>query len=371
MRVLLVTNDFPPRVGGIQSYLWSIYRGLARSGVEVSVLAPAHPGAEAFDAAAEIEILRWPGSVYWPTPRLEQRVRRLARRAGVVAFGAVLPMSLIGAKVEAPVVVHTHGFEVAWARLPGLRSLLARIARSARAVTVVSDFTRRFVEPVVPAGTAVEMLRTGVDLERFAPTAAGEDLRRRCGLAGRPVVACVSRLVPRKGQDMLVRAMPAIRRAVPDAAALMVGGGPIRARLERLARERGVAGSVVFTGELPEDDLAAAYAAGDVFAMPCRSRWGGLEVEGLGLVYLEAQACARPAITGDSGGAPEAVVPGKTGLVVPGRDPRALARAVARMLGSPEEARLMGEAGRRFVERDHRWEDVVARCRAILERAAR
>lgn len=367
MRVLLVTNDFPPRVGGIQSYLWNIYRRLAATGsADVQVLAPAFPGDASFDATSGIEITRWPGTMMWPTPALERRVRRLARDADVVAFGAVLPMNLLGPRLDRPTVVHTHGFEVAWARLPALRATLRRIARSASVVTVISDFTRRFIERALGEDIPTHMLRTGVDLERFTPTADGSAVRKRFGLDGRPVVACVSRLVPRKGQDQLIKALPLIRREVPDAAALIVGDGPARPRLERLARHHNVENAVVFAGEAPEAELPAHYAAGDVFAMPCRSRYAGLEVEGLGLVYLEAQACERPAITGDSGGAPEAVIPNQTGFVVPGRDPRTLAARLTRLLSDPPTARTMGKAARTFVERTHHWNDVVTRYHTML-----
>jgi phosphatidylinositol alpha-1,6-mannosyltransferase len=367
MRVLLVTNDFPPRVGGIQSYLWNIYRRLDGHGIEVRVLAPAFAGDAAFDATCGVEVVRRPRSVAWPTPALERQIRELSRDADVVAFGAVVPMNLIGPRLDRPLVVHTHGFEVAWARVPGLRAALRRICRAASVITVVSDFTRRFVERAVGQPEKIHLLRTGVDLERFSPAADGSDVRARYGLDDRPVVACVSRLVARKGQDQIIRALAVARATVPGAAALIVGGGPMRSRLEARARALGIADAVVFTGEVAEKELAAHYAAGDVFAMPCRSRYAGLEVEGLGLVYLEAQACARPAITGDSGGAPEAVIPEETGLVVPGKASRPLAEALSRLLGDPARARAMGEAGRRFVEREHRWEDVVGRYRTMLD----
>jgi phosphatidylinositol alpha-1,6-mannosyltransferase len=370
MRVLLVTNDFPPRVGGIQSYLWNIYSELPARGIDVRVIAPAFPGNAAFDSTCGLDVHRWPGAVAWPTPALREAVRAHSRDADAVAFGAVLPMNLIAPKLDRPVVVHTHGFEVAWARVPALRSALRSIARAAGVVTVVSDYTRRHIERAAGARARIEMLRTGVNLERFAPGVDGTEVRKRHRLDARPVVSCVSRLVPRKGQDQIIRALPSVRREVPDVAALIAGGGPDRARLEKLAREAGVADRVVFAGEVPEDELAAYYAAGDVFAMPCRSRYADLEVEGLGLVYLEAQACARPAITGDSGGAPEAVVRDETGMVVPGKDHRALAEALIRLLGDPARARRMGEAGRAFVERAHRWPDVVARYERMLRSIA-
>ena len=367
MRVLLVTNDFPPRVGGIQSYLWNIYRGL---GIDVRVLAPSFPNDLAFDESCGVEVHRVPHAIAWPSRALQRTLHDLSRDADVVAFGAVLPMNMIATRLDRPVVVHTHGFEVAWARAPLLRQALRRIGRAASAITVVSDFTRRFIEGAVGGSDKIHMLRTGVDLERFSPAVDATAVRARYSIEGKPVVACVSRLVARKGQDQIIRALPAVRSKVPDATALIVGGGPLRSKLEEEARARGVEDAVIFTGEVPEEELAAHYAAGDVFAMPCRSRYAGFEVEGLGLVYLEAQACARPAITGDSGGAPEAVLPEKTGFVVPGDGVGPLADGLVRLLGDPGKARAMGEEGRRFVEREHRWEDVVARYRAILDAIA-
>jgi phosphatidylinositol alpha-1,6-mannosyltransferase len=177
---------------------------------------------------------------------------------------------------------------------------------------------------------------------------------------------CVSRLVPRKGQDMLVRALPAIRRRVPDAALLLVSGGPYRKTVARLAREAGVAEHVVFTGSVRWEELPAHYAAGDVFAMPCRTRRGGLDVEGLGIVYLEASATGLPVVAGDSGGAPDAVRDGETGYVVGGSDVPAIADRVARLLADPELAARLGKAGRAWVESDWRWETQASRMRALL-----
>jgi phosphatidylinositol alpha-1,6-mannosyltransferase len=194
----------------------------------------------------------------------------------------------------------------------------------------------------------------------------GEPIRVRLGLADRPVVVCVSRLVPRKGQDMLIRAMPEIRRRVPDAALLIVGGGPYRAALGKLARQAGVERDVVFTGSVPTAELPAHYAAGDVYAMPCRTRNGGLDVEGLGIVYLEASATGLPVVAGDSGGAPDAVREGETGYVVPGRDVAALAGRVATLLADRDLARQLGAAGRAWVEREWRWETQAQRMAALL-----
>jgi len=365
MRILLVTNDFPPRVGGIQNYLWNVYSRL--DPIDVVVLAPGYPGDIAFDRSQRFEVVRTPGRVYWPTPELERRVRDLGRGVDVVAFGAALPMNLLGERVGRPFVVHTHGFEVAWARVPGLVRILRRIGRRAALVTVISEYTRRFITRALGREHRLELLRTGVDLERFHPAVDGGEVRKAHGLGAAPVVGHVSRLVPRKGQDTLIRAMPLVRREIPDAVALVAGGGSDAGRLRRIARAERVADAIVFAGEVPEERLAAYYSAADVFAVPCRSRFANLEVEGLGLVYLEANACGRAAIAGDSGGAPEAIIPGETGFVVPGRDHRALAARLVELLGDPVRARAMGVAGRTMVERNHRWDDVVSRYGRMLE----
>jgi len=364
VKLLLVTNDWPPRVGGIQSYLWNIYRRLPSHGIDVRVLAP--HGDDGFDATSSVETVRRDGSLWWNSRGLERQVGALSRDVDVVAYGAVLPMNLSARVVSAPVVVHTYGFEVAWARLPGARAVLRRIADRATLVTTLSDYTGRFIARALGERVRVHKLPTGVELDRFNPEVSGMQVRARHGLGDRRVVTCVSRLVARKGQDQIIRALPAVRARVPEAAALIVGDGPYRARLQRLAATAGVVDAVVFTGEVPNEELPAHYAAGDVFAMPCRSRFADLEVEGLGIVYLEAQACARPAITGDSGGAPEAIVACETGIVVGGRDVRALADAIAGLLSEPERARAMGMAGRAFVQRDHAWDAIVETYASML-----
>jgi phosphatidylinositol alpha-1,6-mannosyltransferase len=192
-------------------------------------------------------------------------------------------------------------------------------------------------------------------------------VRARYRLAGRPVIVCVSRLVPRKGQDTLVRALPEVRRAIPGTALLLVGAGPYQAELVRLAASHGVADAVVFTGGVPHAELPAHYAAGDVFAMPCRTRRRGLDVEGLGIVYLEAAATGLPVVAGDSGGAPDAVLDGQTGYVVGGRDVGAVAERLVELLRDADLRRRMGAAGRAWVERDWRWDVIADRLRALLD----
>src|SRR5690606_5690728 len=238
--------------------------------------------------------------------------------------------------------------------------------RGVDVVTYLGEYQRVRLDRAIGRLTSLERLAPGVDTDAYHPDVDGGPVRARYGLAGRPVVVCVSRLVARKGQDTLIRALPLVRRRVPDAALLLVGGGPYRSTLQRLAREVGVADDVVFTGSVPWAELPAHYAAGDVFAMPCRTRAGGLDVEGLGIVYLEASATGLPVIAGDSGGAPAAVRDGETGFVVNGGDLARHAERLARLLADPALARRRGAAGRAWVEREWRWDTQAARLAELL-----
>jgi len=225
------------------------------------------------------------------------------------------------------------------------------------------------VRTAVPRGVPVSVLHPGADLRAFNPNQPTADLRERLGVGDRPLVVCVSRLVARKGQDVLISGMPRIRRRVPDATLVIVGGGPYEQRLRALA-SGAPAGSVVFAGQVSEEDLPRYYAMGDVFAMPCRTRLAGMEVEGWGNVFIEASACARPIVVGDSGGARETVVDGETGLLVDGNDVEQVADAVAGLLADPQRARRMGEAGRERVERAHAWPRIAGRLAGWLREAA-
>jgi len=357
-RTLLVTNDFPPRTGGIQNYLHALAGALPAD--ELVVYAPAWRGADAFDRAQPYPVVRHPTSLMLPVPDVARRAVAIAREHGVSSawFGAAAPLALLGpvlrrrAGIER-VVASTHGHEVGWSMLPGARAALRRIGDDADVLTVVSRYTRsRFAAAFGPAA-ALEHLPPGVDTARFAPDPqARERIRERYGLGEAPVVGCVSRLVPRKGQDTLIRVLSRVRTRVPGTRLLLVGGGPYRERLQRLARREGVAEHVVITGGVPSAELAAHHAASDVFALPCRTRGGGLDVEGLGIVALEAAACGRPVVVGDSGGAPETVDEPTTGFVVGGRDPDALAERLTTLLADPDRATRTGAAGRDRIGRD-------------------
>jgi phosphatidylinositol alpha-1,6-mannosyltransferase len=371
-RTLLVTNDFPPRTGGIQTYLHAFAERLPSD--ELVVYAPEWQGAAEFDAASPVPVHRHPTSLMLPVPTVAARAAALAREYGVttVWFGAAAPLALLGphlrrrAGVER-VIGSTHGHEVGWSMLPGGRQALRRIGADADVLTTISRYTRSRVAAAFGPRAALEVVPSGIDAERFRPDpAARAELRRRYRVGDAPLVVCVSRLVARKGQDTLIRALPLVRERVPGAQVLLVGDGPGGDRLRRLAREVEVDEHVVFAGAVPAAEVAAHHAVGDVFALPCRTRGGGLDVEGLGIVLLEAAAAGLPVVAGDSGGAPETVQEGRTGHVVDGRDVAAVASAVAGLLADPERARAMGAAGRAWMRQEWTWPARVARMRSLL-----
>jgi phosphatidyl-myo-inositol dimannoside synthase len=374
-RVLLVTNDFPPRRGGIQSYLVELVRRLAATGEHtVTVYAPQWKGADDFDAqTAGLQVVRHPGTVMLPVPSVDVRMRRLIAEHGIdtVWFGAAAPLGLLAQRARragaSRVLASTHGHEVGWSMLPAARSVLRRIGDDTDVVTFVSRYTRaRFASAFGPEA-ALEHLPPAVDSDRFRPDPASRaELRARYRLGQRPTVLCLSRLVPRKGQDMLIRALPAIRRRVDGAALVIAGGGPYLETLRRLAERDQVSEHVTFTGGIPGADLPAYHAMADVFAMPCRTRGAGLDVEGLGIVFLEASATGVPVIAGRSGGAPETVQHNKTGLVVDGRSVNQIADAVTEMLANPDRAAAMGAAGRDWVTSQWRWDALAARLSELI-----
>ena len=377
-RVLLVTNDFPPRRGGIQSYLHELVGQLVQSANDytLTVYAPKWKGCEEFDEQARAtgyEVVRHPTTLMLPGPGVDDRMRRLIVDHDIetVWFGAAAPLALLAPRARSAgagrVIASTHGHEVGWSMLPVARGALRRIGDGTDAVTYISRYTRnRFASAFGPQA-ALEYVPPGVDTDRFAPDpAARTEMRSRYGLGERPVIVCLSRLVPRKGQDMLIRALPAIRERVAGATLVIVGGGPHLATLHRLAREAGVAEHVVFTGAVPAAELPAHHAMADVFAMPCRTRGAGLDVEGLGIVYLEASATGVPVVAGRSGGAPETVQDGVTGRVVNGCDVDEIATAVGEILADPERAAQMGAAGRRWTVSSWQWRNQAARLHCLL-----
>lgn len=378
-KTLIVTNDFPPRPGGIQAFLHSMALRLdpERVVVYASTWKRGREGAEAtarFDAEQPFTVVRDRTTMLLPTPRVTRCAVRLLREHGCrsVWFGAAAPLGLMAPALRAAgaerLVATTHGHEAGWARLPVARRLLRRVGESTDTLTYLGEYTRSRIAAALTPDAAARMTRLppGVDEKTFHPGSGGDAVRERLGLGGRPVVVCVSRLVPRKGQDTLIAALPRILAEVPDAVLLIVGGGPYRAGLAKLARRTGVAHAVRFTGAVPWEELPAHYGAGDVFAMPCRTRRGGLDVEGLGIVYLEASATGLPVVAGDSGGAPDAVLDGGTGWVVRGEEPEETAARVVTLLRDPELRARMGARGRAWVEETWRWDLLAERLKELL-----
>ncbi|WP_066907064.1 glycosyltransferase family 4 protein [Millisia brevis] len=373
-RTLLVTNDFPPRPGGIQSYLHSFASLLPPE--QLVVYAPRWRGDShlRFDAEQKFEVVRHPTTLMLPEPSVARRAARLVREhdCHTVWFGAAAPLAVLGPAMRRAgaqrVVACTHGHEVGWSMIPPARAVLRRIGNTADVITYVSRYTRGRFASAFGRHAALEYLPPGVDTDRFHPDPeARERLRARYGLGDRPTVLCLSRLVRRKGQDQLIRALPQIISRVPDAVLVIVGGGPDADRLRALAAEHHLDDdNVVFTGGVPAEELAAHHTIADVFAMPCRTRGGGLDVEGLGIVFLEASATGVPVVAGDSGGAPEAVVDGKTGTVVDGRDVEEITSAIVDLLLDPQRAAKMGAAGREWVLDRWRWTDLAARLERML-----
>ena len=373
-KVLIVTNDYPPRRGGIQSFVHALAQRLPADGVVV--YAPAWPGAAEFDAALPFPVIRHPGSLMLPVPSVAARSCALLAEHGCdrVLFGAAAPLGLLAPRLRAAgaqrIVGLTHGHEAGWAALPGARLLLRRIGDEVDVLTYLAEYFRIRIARALSADAARRMVRLapGVDPAEFHRGTGGGRIRAALRIApDRPVVVCVSRMVPRKGQDTLIRAWPVVRTRAPgDPLLVLVGDGPYRPQLEALSQQLGVAGSVLFTGPVSWDDLPSYYDAGTIFAMPCRTRRRGLDVEGLGIVYLEAAATALPVIGGDSGGAPDAILDGETGYVVPGNDIRALSDRLTELLSDPAGAAAMGEKGRAWIDREWTWDLVADRLQSIL-----
>jgi phosphatidylinositol alpha-1,6-mannosyltransferase len=360
---LLVTNDFPPKMGGIQSYLYELWRRLPPD--ETRVLTTSYPGAAEWDAAQRFGISRVRQRVLLPTPALNREVDAMAREiaADVVFLDPVLPLGLVGRGLRAaPYVVVAHGAEVnVPGRLPGGRSLVRRVLRGASGLVAAGEYPVRVGARAAGAPIPTLVVPPGVDTERFRPLSADERAaaRARFGLAAdRPLVLGLSRLVPRKGFDVLIDAVAGLDADVQ----LAVGGaGRDAKRLEARAAERGITGRCAFLGRVPERDLVPLYGCAEVFAMLCRERWGGLEAEGYGIVFVEAAACGVPSVAGRSGGSHEAVVDGETGFVVDPHDATGARAVLERLLGDDALRVRLGAAARARAIDELTYERQVAR----------
>ncbi|CAN5783877.1 glycosyltransferase family 4 protein [soil metagenome] len=364
MRLLVVTNDFPPHPGGIENYIYSLVRRWPAQ--DVVVVTRRMPGGDEFDAAQDFEILREPVGTLLPKPDLVRRINVLAagRKIDLVHFPSALPLGLMGQGLGRPYAVSVHGGEFVLAsRIPGARTALKAVCRKAAVLLPESSFAESLVKKLIGPGAMVTRVTCGVDAARYG-SAEPVDL----GVDG-PVVVSVSRLVPRKGGRTLIQAFPQVLSSHPDAHLLIVGGGPDLDRLRMMTDEAGLGPSVTLTGPQPWDRIPSYLAAGDIFALPTRNRFLGTETEGLPLVFVEAAAAGLPLIGADVGGVGDAVRQGETGLMVDGADADQTAAAIVRLLDDPEESHRMGAAAREMVLREFSWDSVYARYRKALEGA--
>ena len=350
MKHLLVTNDFPPKIGGIQSLLWEWWRRLPPD--SFAVLTSPYEGAAAFDAAQPFHIERTREPVLLPHPWMVRRIDEMAKRVGadLVVLDPAVPLGLVGPSLKLPYDVVLHGAEVTVpGRLPVSKQTLAYVLRRARHIVAAGGYPAAEAEHAAGRSLPITVVPPGVDVERFHPLTETERRAARASFglpANAELIVGISRLVPRKGFDVAIKAAAALRASRPNLLLAIAGGGRDDQRLRRLAAETGA--PVQFLGRVPNEQLASLYGCADVYAMLCRNRWGGLEQEGFGIVFVEAAACGIAQVAGSSGGAAEAVADGETGLVIDQPDDvQAVAAAFATLLDDPMRRRAMGEASRK------------------------
>lgn len=367
----MITNDFPPQEGGIETFVIEVLKCFPSQ--DVVVYTSAAEGAAEYDAALPFPVIRDQTKVLLPTKRVTERAIAIAKEHGCdrVWFGAAAPLAFMAKHLRAAgikrIVATSHGHEIWWARIPGARTALRRIGRDTDVVTFLGEYTRSKIAPGLGKQAFLSRLVPGAHASDFGKDIDPQvitDLKDEYGLTGKKVIVCVSRLVKRKGQDVLIKAMPQILEQIPDAILVIVGRGPYEQDLRKLAAKTST--SVVITGGVPYDQLINFYAAADIFAMPTRNRLMGLEAEGLGIVFLEASASRLPVIAGDSGGAPDAVLEGVTGYVVDGTDVNEVASKIIDTLNDPN-AKQMGLAGRKWVEEEWSWEGSAQRLQRMLD----
>ena len=363
-KILLVTNDLGPRAGGIESFVLGLLERVEPN--SVVILTSKQKNSEPFDQELlkkyGAEVIRDRSKILLPTPRTTRKAIKILKKyhATTVWFGAAAPLALMAKGLRkagaANIVALTHGHEVWWAKLPGFRNAITKISRDVDTLTYLGEFTKNAMMPVISDTSKLVKIAPGIDVKHFSPSEIDLKLIEKFRLQNRRVIVSVGRLVHRKGQDKLIEAMPEVLKKYPDAVLLLVGQGPIKSMLDKLIRHHGLENHVIFTGRIQFEDLPKYIQLGEIFAMPSRDRFFGLEVEGLGIVYLEASACGVPVIVGKSGGAPDAVIENKTGLTVDGTNPTEIAETVCKLLSDKKLARQMGDEGRKWVVENWRWE---------------
>lgn len=360
---LLITNDFGPRAGGIESFVIGLLERMPKS--QVVVYTSVQGDTKSYDAdwfnSFGVKVIRDRSKILLPTPRVVRTLQSLIRQEGIenIWFGAAAPLGVSARWLKkagaSNVVALTHGHEVWWARIWPFSWAISEIAKQSNHLTYLGEFTKAAMIKRVGDRNKLVRVAPGIDTEHFKPVSAAQ-LREELQLAHRPTIVTVGRLVHRKGQDRLLEALPRIIKEIPDVALVFVGEGPHRQQLDNLVKKLGLQNHVYFIGRIQFSELPKYICVGDVFAMPSRSRFFGLEVEGLGIVYLEASACGLPVIAGASGGAPDAVIAGETGLVVDGNNLEEIAQSCIKLLKSKELRDQMGKNGRAWVIDNWRWE---------------
>ena len=374
--VLFVTNDFGPRAGGIETFVIGLIE--RRPFGQTIVYTSAQAGSEEYDKAWKsqfgVTVIRDRAKILLPTPRVARNVARIIKESDiqVAAFGAAAPLGLLSSSMKRAgvqkTVALTHGHEVWWAKVFPFNLALRKIGTTVDSLTYLGEFTQRAIARSLSKGSAEKMIKIapGIDVDHFSPQDSSQ-LRRNLRLENKRVIVSVGRLVHRKGQDHLIQALPEILKSVPDAHILMVGQGPYLSHLKKLVEDLNLVDHVSFIGRIQYAQLPQYICVGDVFIMPSRSRFFGLEVEGLGIVYLEASACGLPVIAGSSGGAPDAVLEGVTGIVVDGENNNEIAAAAIKLLNDLDGARAMGLAGREWIIENWRWEIWSERFNKLLQ----
>jgi len=362
-KTFLITNDLGPRAGGIESFVLGLLERTDANSVVIFTSSQAKSkefDQQLFEKYGAI-VIRDRSKILLPTPRITRRAVQIMGQyqAKTIWFGAAAPLALMAKRLRKAgaknIVALTHGHEVWWAKIPLFKGAMTKISKSVDSLTYLGEFTKDAILPTIKDQSKLVKIAPGIDIDHFAPDAIDKDLIEKYKLQDRRVIVSVGRLVHRKGQDKLIEAMPRILKSFPNAVLLLVGEGPIKSMLDKSIRHHGLEHNVIFTGRVQFVDLPKYIQLGEVFAMPSRDRFFGLEVEGLGIVYLEASACGVPVIVGKSGGAPDAVLENKTGLIVDGTKPAEIADAVCKLLGDKELAKQMGRTGRDWVVENWQW----------------
>lgn len=375
-QILCITNDFGPRAGGIETFVIGLLERLPKNSVIVYTSSQA--GSDTFDKAwldnYGVEVIRDKSKVLLPSLRVGKAVRKIAKEKSIstVFFGAAAPLGLLSHGLRRAgvkrIVALTHGHEVWWAKVWPFSWAIRRIGAGVDHLTYLGSYTQSQISRSLSkrAQSAMVKIAPGIDTEHFAPQESASHLRAELGLSDKKVIVSVGRLVHRKGQDTLVEALPEILAAVPEAHLIFIGEGPHKDYLVKRASELKVTRAITFIGRIQYAQLPRYICVGDIFAMPSRSRLAGLEVEGLGIVYLEASACGLAVIGGKSGGAPDAVLEGETGFAVDGTSPQEVAAAAIKLLSDPDLAQKMGARGRKWIIEEWRWEIWSQRFASLL-----